>query len=282
MSRLTRWMRSHRLIKSSGYGHLRGVPSRQPCTERIADRDFRIADGPTFCASYQEIFVDQLYRFRAATPAPRIVDCGANCGLSLLYFKTLYPRARMVAVEADPDIYQTLAWNVAQREWSDVSLLNKAVAVGCTEVTFHRQGADAGRIHPLSGAVGTCRVPVVDLDQLLTEPTDLLKIDIEGAETEALAACRRLDLVANLFVEYHSFADTEQSLHEILAKLAASGFRYYIQTQVCAQRPLVENDCYFGMDLQVNVFAKRVAPRLPLAATNGGSAGDMLRGVGRG
>jgi FkbM family methyltransferase len=258
MSRITRWLRSHKLIPSRNFGHLRYVSSGRLCTEKIGGKDFRIADGPTFCASYREIFVDELYRFRAATPAPRIVDCGANCGVSVLYFKTLYPQAKIVAVEADPQIFRTLEWNVAQRGWSDVTLVNKAVAAGSGTVTFHCQGADSGRIHPLDSAIETCSVPVVELDELLDEPTDLLKIDIEGAEAAAIAACQRLEAVSNLFVEYHSFADTAQSLHTILEKLAANGFRYYLQNQFCARRPLVDDECHLGMDLQVNVFAKRV------------------------
>ena len=280
MSRLTRWMRSHGIVKTPQEEDLRLLPTGQPGITQVGGEDYRFVDGATFCASYDEIFGDEIYRFCAATPAPRIVDCGANCGLSVLYFKTLYPRSRIVAVEADPDIFDTLTWNVTQRGWSDVALVNKAVAVGCDEVTFHRQGADAGRIHPLRGAVGTCSVPVVELDELLSEPTDLLKIDIEGAETEVLAGCRRLDMVSMLFVEYHSFVDTEQSLHAVLAKLAASGFRYYMWTQVCARRPLAESKDFLGMDLQVNVFAKRTAPSTQLAGANGASADGTLRSAG--
>jgi len=257
MSRLTRWLRSHKLIKSNHFEHLRYVPSGRLCTENIGGKDFRIVDGPTFCACYREIFIEELYRFRATTPAPRIVDCGANCGVSVLYFKTLYPQARIVAVEADPHIFRTLEWNIAQRGWSDVTLVNKAVSAGSGTVTFHCHGTDVGRIHPLDGAVETCSVPIVELDELLTEPVDLLKIDVEGAEAAAIAACQRLDVVSHLIVEYHSFADTEQSLHALLEKLAANGFRYYLQTQFCARRPLIDDDCCFGMDLQVNVYAKR-------------------------
>ncbi len=282
MSRLSRWLRSNRIVKTDGFEYLRYSPSGRQHVEQIGGRDFRIDDGPTFCASYQEIFTDEVYRFRSATPAPRIVDCGANCGLSVLYFKTLYPRAQIVAVEADPEIYRTLEWNVAQWNWSDVTLLNKAVATGGSDVTFYREGADAGRIHPLPGALAACRVPVVELDQLLTEPTELLKIDIEGAETDVLAACERLDMVSQLFVEYHSFVDAEQSLHIVLEKLSAAGFRYYLHTQFCPRQPLCEDRCHIGMDLQMNVFAKRVASRAPDPVVTGASANGILRGVGQG
>ena len=58
-------------------------------------------------------------------------------------------------------------------------------------------------------------------------------------------------------VEYHSFADAPQRLHKVLDRLAEAGFRYYAQTQFCPARPLVEDSNHLGMDLQLNIFAKR-------------------------
>jgi FkbM family methyltransferase len=259
MSRLSQWMRTRRARRPTPYKHLRGAPRYEERTVKLCGDDFRIADGPSFCASYDEIFGAELYRFQSHSDSPRIVDCGANCGVSVVYFKQLYPRARIVAVEADPNIFALLEWNVARRRLADVVLINKAVTVGTASVAFHCQGADAGRIHTMPAARERCAVPTIELDELLDAPADLLKIDIEGAEAAAVCASQRLGEAAHVFCEYHSFADAPQSLHPMLAKLSASGFRYYLQTQFCAQRPLVEDDCHLGMDLQVNVFAKRAA-----------------------
>jgi FkbM family methyltransferase len=259
MSRLSRWLRSRKAARPTPYEHLRRAPRYETRTIQLCGKDFRVADGPSFCASYREIFQQELYRFASKTAAPLIVDCGANCGVSVVYFKRIYPRARIVAVEADPHIFSLLEWNVAWHRLTDVTLLNKAITVGCTPVTFHCQGADAGRIHNMESARERCTVPAIELDELLNEPVELLKIDIEGAETEAICSSQRLGVAAQIFCEYHSFADAPQSLHPMLAKLSTSGFRYYLHTQHCAKRPLIENDCHLGMDLQVNVFAKRVA-----------------------
>jgi FkbM family methyltransferase len=269
MSRLTRWLRALKATRPTPYEHLRRAPRYEPQSIQLCGREFRVADGPSFCANYKEIFQDELYRFRASTAAPRIVDCGANCGLSVLYFKKLYPRARITAVEADPHIFSILRANVAHHHLTDMTLLNKAVAVGRETVVFHCQGADAGRIHTLPTAREQCTVPAVEIDELLAEPVDLLKIDIEGAESEAICASQRLGAAAQIFCEYHSFADSPQLLHSLLAKLSASGFRYYLHTQFCARRPLIESNCQLGMDLQINVFAKRaaaVAERRPRGA----------------
>ena len=63
--------------------------------------------------------------------------------------------------------------------------------------------------------------------------------------------------VGQLFIEYHSFAGAEQTLAELLQKLTVSGFRYYIRTQFCAPRPLLATELQLGMDLQLNIFARR-------------------------
>jgi hypothetical protein len=39
--------------------------------------------------------------------------------------------------------------------------------------------------------------------------------------------------------------------------LAEAGFRYYVQTQYCPRQPLVKATAHLGMDLQLNIFAKR-------------------------
>jgi hypothetical protein len=48
-----------------------------------------------------EIFVNAEYEFRADHDQPCIIDCGANIGLSVLFFKALYPHATVIAFEPD-------------------------------------------------------------------------------------------------------------------------------------------------------------------------------------
>ena len=260
MSRFSRWLRSRFVAKSTPYDHLLRAPRFQVRTEQLLGKPFRVADGYTFAVGYREIFVDRLYRFRTARSAPLIVDCGANCGLSVAYFKSLFPAAKIIAIEADPEIFELLKWNVASLGLTEVTLINKAVALGGQPVAFYREGADAGRIHRLRNAKARVTVPVVSLDELLREPVDFLKMDIEGAETDVLCASKRLQDVAQLMVEYHSFADAPQSLQQVLQQLVAAGFRYYVQTQFCPDRPLIEESSHLGMDMQVNIFAKRLPP----------------------
>ena len=49
--------------------------------------------------TYEELFLDEIYRFQTNNEKPVIIDCGANIGLSSLYFKSIYPNAILHAFE---------------------------------------------------------------------------------------------------------------------------------------------------------------------------------------
>ena len=70
--------------------------------------DIAYFDRPTLVGLYREIFVRQYYYFRANIESPRIFDCGANFGMATLYFKWLYPKARIEAFEPDPATFAVL------------------------------------------------------------------------------------------------------------------------------------------------------------------------------
>ncbi len=241
------------------YVELCDVPRYQRCVVDLLGQPFVVPDGVSFYYSYREIFGDEIYRFHASHPRPVVVDCGANIGTSVLYFKSIYPECSITAVEADPRIFSILQANLAPHRLQDVTLLNKALSHEKDSVSFHREGADAGRIHGLGEACKeSMQVETVQLDDLIGEQVDFLKIDVEGAETDVICASEKLRRVSSMFVEYHSFADAPQSLPRLLSALSDQGFRYYIQTQYCPAQPLTDPTHHLGMDLQLNVFAKRV------------------------
>ena len=195
MSRFSDWVRFRR-APPTPFEHLRKLPRFEVRTVQLLGKPFQIADSISFYASYREIFIDEIYRFKSPNPAPLVIDCGANCGVSVVYFKSLFPDAKIIAIEADPEIFNLLKWNVASHGLTDVTLINRAIAVGSKPVTFHREGADAGRIHKLLGAKAQLTLLVMSLDQLLSEPVDFLKMDIEGAESDVLLSSQRLSAVS--------------------------------------------------------------------------------------
>lgn len=247
-------------FQASPYEYLTEAPRYTQMTVELLGRPFRIADARSFYHSYREIFLDRIYEFKSAGNQPLILDCGSNYGTSVVFFKFLYPHARIVAVEPDPAIFELLEWNVAQRDYRGITLINKALSADNAPVHFYREGADSGRIFPISGCSDVVRTETVRLDDLLAEPVAFLKMDIEGAEGEVLCSSSKLDNVDQLFLEYHSFKGTDQSLGAILDKLKLAGFRYFVHKQFCSPRPLIEEKVRQGIDMQLNIFAKRSSP----------------------
>jgi FkbM family methyltransferase len=241
---------------------LERLPRYQPTTTTLFGAPFHIVDAAAFLAEYRQIFDARMYEFDCEADRPRIIDCGANMGLTVLYWKRRWPRARVVAFEADPVIFGTLERNCsAQGVSDDVTLVPAAVWTETGTMRFWQEGAAAGRLVDEHAAVDDGRVvdvPAVALADYLTDPVDLLKLDIEGAEVEVLAACAwRLAAVERIFVEWHSFKERPQQFHRLLEILHDGGYRVHILPEVVAARPFIERIDYMGMDHQLNVFAYR-------------------------
>jgi len=234
-------------------------PRNQLTDVTFGQFQFRVPDALSFVWQFREIFVDEFYRFRTTQKQPVIFDCGTNVGTSIAYFHQHYPNARIVAFEADEHISQILQDNLSRNRISDVEIVTKAVWTNEAGIMFGSDQADSASIYSLTDQK---LVPSVRLrDYLLRETRiDMLKMDIEGAETAVLTDCHdALAHVQNMFVEFHAYLDHPQTLAEIMHVLEASGFRYYINTSQHRPAPLV-NHRYRGndsMDLQLNIFAYR-------------------------
>jgi FkbM family methyltransferase len=217
-----------------------------------------IPDSASFLSSYKEIFLERIYAFKFEEPSPKILDLGANIGLSVLFFKSLYPKARITAFEADSKIFEYLEKNIHGNGFSDVKLINKAAWYENTPLKFTSEGADGGRV-AYDGDDNVVELNAIDIAEYLKDKKfDFLKMDIEGAEELVLPACKRyLPEIKYLFVEYHSKAGKKQSLNEIINIMAESGFRVHIHSIIYSPSPFVEIKTNAGFDLQLNIFAWR-------------------------
>jgi len=219
---------------------------------------FDAPDLPSFIWQFKELFVDELYRFDTESNEPIIYDCGANIGMSCLYFKKLYPKAKVKAFEADLKIAKVLENNLAKNSvLNGVEIINSAVWVDDKGIEFSSEGADGGSIY---GDENKIKIKSIRLKEFLEkeEKVDMLKIDIEGAEYEVLKDCKdSLSNVENLFVEYHSWNISDQKLSEILEIFEKNGFRYYIESLTKRKNPFINKGELENMDLQLNIFGIR-------------------------
>lgn len=218
---------------------------------------FKVPDAASFLASWEEIYDREIYRFIPSSESPRIIDCGANVGVSCLYFKENYPNARITAFEPDSKIFSYLRENLAGVKTADIELIEKGVWSSETVLRFQSEGADAGRIDE-TNETNTVKISTVRLRDYLNEPVDLLKMDIEGAETNViLDIAPALGNVRNLFVEYHSFVAQPQLLGILTSCLIEAGFRLQVLPMYSAAKPFLEIPSQLGMDLQLNIFCVR-------------------------
>ena len=206
------WRRLGYLATSEGREFLRlySVCARRERHRPLSNVWFRglvfdVPDAPSFFWQYVDIFRNGSYFFRCDRSCPVVYDCGANVGVSVAYFKMLYPDARVTAFEPDESVFGYLHRNLSRNGLvAEVALHNAAVWVHSDGVAFDSDGADGGRV-----ATGKAvrRVSSVDLAERLADEkrVDLLKMDIEGAESVVLPSLKRvIHRVRHLFCEYHS------------------------------------------------------------------------------
>jgi FkbM family methyltransferase len=195
---------------------------------RYLNYNIRITDGPNFYIQCKDEFVHQIYHFDAQRPDAFIIDGGSNMGMSILYFKRLYPQSRITGFEPDPNIFGLLKENVSNNGLEGVTLIDAGLGGEEGTVSFDADNKAAGQFSSDNTGI---RVRVERLSPYISEPVDFLKLNIEGQELpvlEELEASDKIGLVKELVLEYHGWANGEQRLGRILNLLDRCGFRYLV------------------------------------------------------
>jgi len=103
-------------MNAADYWRVKRYPSFKHGIGKIYGQPVQFSDNVGFLYSVNEIYLQEVYKFCTDQIDPLIIDAGANIGLSLIYFKRLYPQARIIAYEPDNSIFKLLESNV--RMWS--------------------------------------------------------------------------------------------------------------------------------------------------------------------
>lgn len=231
-----------------------------PASVSFYDKELKIVDSVTFLNSYNEIFIDEIYKFIPNEVASVIIDCGANIGLASLYFKMHFPEAKIIAFEPDPNIFNVLQYNMLQFGYQDVSCFNKAVSDSESVINFQLEGGHSGMITPNKIASNVISIKTARLKTILNnyDSITFLKIDIEGHERKMFKdIADQLLKVDFLFLEYHSFLNDKQNLDEMLAIISNAGMRYYIKEAYNKPFPFINREIFLNMDMLINIFCYR-------------------------
>ena len=236
-------------LLKAGYG---------PIKSKFLGKEIKVNSAFWYLHGLEELFIDETYKFNSQNKKPQIIDCGANTGLSIIYFKRLFPEAKITAFEPDKESFKILKDNLNIFGYNDAELINKAVWNENGIIKFSALGGVSGKICEDENE-STTEMPTFRLKDLLNKEIDFLKIDIEGAEYEVIEDCKdKLKNVKNIFVEYHSEEKREQKLDEILKILKNAGFKYYIKEAWNNQPLPYVNERINLFDLQLNIFGYRL------------------------
>jgi FkbM family methyltransferase len=166
--------------------------------------EFNISTAPQFAwvrAAYE--------RMLAAGERPLVIDCGANIGLSALYFASRLPKAKIVGIEPARDNVELARKNTSQ------NALIEIIEAAVHDTAAAREIIDPGaekfayqvREAPARSATSVETVTIGDVMQRHGATRNLIvKVDIEGGESALFRSnIGWLDRIDLLIVETHDW-----------------------------------------------------------------------------
>jgi FkbM family methyltransferase len=186
------------------------------------------------CRGRQEPFTAELFA-RATREGATVVDCGAYLGFySLLAARRVGPEGAVFAFEPNPEMFELLRRNVRDNGLADrVVALPVGIGSDPTRRPFFIGQGDGAKssLFPPERWREVTETECASLDEALgARPVDLVKLDIEGGEVEALRGMRRT-LAASpdpcLIVECNpaALARAGTSPRTLLRELEAAGLQ---------------------------------------------------------
>lgn len=163
--------------------------------------------GTSDIAVFNQVFLVEEYKVTLKESPRFIVDCGANIGLTTVFFRLRYPEAFIVAVEPEASNFAMLERNTSKLDnihclrvgiWNrDTFLRVENASAEKWEFTFQESDNQHGAVEAIS-------VTSI-LQQFNREEIDILKMDIEGSEREVFTSdyAGWLPNVKTILIELH-------------------------------------------------------------------------------
>jgi FkbM family methyltransferase len=177
--------------------------------------------------SIREVWIDECYRLPFDLAPNRLVDLGANIGLTSLWFARRYGCASVIAVEPSADNARLTRLNLEQNQ---VRAEVIEAAVGPHDGTAMFEDAGDSNLGHLNASGGGRQVTVISMETVLGKfpngaEVDLVKMDIEGGEGPLLGEnLGWLGRVRSIIAEFHP---TLIDYPALVKTIEGRGFRYF-------------------------------------------------------
>jgi FkbM family methyltransferase len=157
-----------------------------------------------------------------------IIDLGANEGFYVLKAKEKSPESKIIAVEPNPSAFNVLKKNIETNKLKNVIAVNKAVTSKNGKIKFEivKGRTEVGAVKVYKKYRKGLKKIIVDsitLESLCKKykigKIDLLKIDVEGGETDILKSSENvLPKVKKAIIEYHRAQKTKKTIIKLMIK----------------------------------------------------------------
>ena len=134
---------------------------------------------------FVEVILDEVYNIPIQIKPNVIIDCGANVGLTSLYFKNKFPDSKIIAIEPEIKNFEMMSHNLVKYEnvniynngiWSKKAFL-EIVDVGKSNWGFTVKEVETKTANSISALSIKDLMEINNISEI-----DILKIDIEGSE----------------------------------------------------------------------------------------------------
>jgi len=218
---------------------------------------------------FEELLLNEDYYFETEKKAPLIIDAGANVGLAIYYFKTLYPQSKIVAFEPMPELYNIILRNIERNHWENVMVYPYAVDGSDNDncIFYVQDSGLAGSLEKRNqegvsaDEIREITVKCIRLSEYINESVDYLKLDVEGSETKVIEEIQDyLDKVQHIFIEFHEGRmKGYNSIAKITGVLEEKGFCVNISKSVGSARETSYQPMkYVGDRVSEVIWAKRI------------------------
>ena len=181
--------------------------------------------------TFFQVITSKGYKLPVSIEPTTIIDCGANIGLTTVYYKNLYPNSQIIAIEPEKSNYDLLTKNTDK--FDNVTCIQRGIWNKSCYLKIKNESAEkwAFQLEETDEKTDISALSITDIiKQYNLKKIDVLKIDIEGTEKQIFMNGYEewLPLVKVLMIELH---DNCTSGCSMALFSALNGFNFSVDFQ---------------------------------------------------